>query len=153
MTRMNWDRLRLRDCMIYNGSANGREPNYRVPPPPPGKSTLSFHGEFRVLKKLMALTECQGEWSKSGKVRVFRTTDGAVMNWRPQSGKIWFQGKYEPRTDLQSALEFQMSQWKNCANKKPSHSRPSEFEVIEALRRFEELPDVSRPVVTRRMAR
>jgi len=54
-------------------------------------------------------TDTEGKWTINTGGAQFHATDGAILNWAEKSGKIWFQGKYEPRSDLERALKFQVA--------------------------------------------
>jgi len=92
---------------------------------------MTFTGSFGDLCIMVAATECEGTWRGAPDRRQFITTDGAILNWARKSGKLWFQGKYEPRTDMESALRFQIEQWR-YRMKLRARLQPTESEVRDA---------------------
>ena len=51
-----------------------------------------YRGEFGELKGLVKQLGYSGEWSGDDKKRVFRSNDGALLNWWPSTGTLDTQG-------------------------------------------------------------
>lgn len=65
----------------------------------------SFRGSLDELKSLIMEAGCSGTWIETGTGHQFRTTDGAILNWSPSTGKIWYQGRPDIKTTLEQLLE------------------------------------------------
>jgi hypothetical protein len=109
MKALNWESQNRRDKMRSSGCEIAGGENYSPPVPAPGKSPYSFRGTFHELAEHVKATTTDGKWTRTPGIAQFHATDGAILNWMEKSGKIWFQGKYEPRSDLERALKFQLA--------------------------------------------
>jgi hypothetical protein len=49
-------------------------------------------GDFKALRKIVALTGVRGEWNKGEDHCQFRADNGAVLNYWKKKGTIYFQG-------------------------------------------------------------
>ena len=63
-----------------------------------------FHGEFDELKTRVAAQRYVGEWSSDNGKRIFRSADGAILNWWASTGTLQVQGPKESRIQLEKAL-------------------------------------------------
>jgi hypothetical protein len=61
-------------------------------------------GDFRALRKLVALTGIAGQWTKGKNHRQFRTTNGAVLNYRKTTGRINIQGPEFAAAELKARV-------------------------------------------------
>jgi hypothetical protein len=61
-------------------------------------------GNFKALRKLVALTGVEGEWINGKNHCQFRTENGAVLNYWQTTGRIFFQGPKLPATELKVAI-------------------------------------------------
>jgi hypothetical protein len=54
-----------------------------------------FHGSLDHLKAAVAACELEGEWSENtaNRFHSFHAESGEVLNWRPSTGTVQFQGK------------------------------------------------------------
>ena len=61
-----------------------------------------------TIEELMAAVECVGstiqEHKDMGNQQQIKTSEGAILNWYKSTGTLHFQGKADPRDNLQSAL-------------------------------------------------
>jgi hypothetical protein len=62
-------------------------------------------GNFKALRRVVALTGIPGEWTngKNGH-RQFRTANGAVLNYWKSTGTITFQGRDLPAAELKAMV-------------------------------------------------
>ncbi len=63
-----------------------------------------FQGDFNQLKTLVAETGHKGNWDETENPRVFRSDDGAVLNWWPSTGTWNVQGQISAKSKLQDAI-------------------------------------------------
>jgi hypothetical protein len=49
-------------------------------------------GDFKAVQEIIALTGIKGKWMKIKRLRQYRTTGGAVLNYWKSTGTITFQG-------------------------------------------------------------
>lgn len=70
-----------------------------------------FRGEFSELKSLVFDLGCKGRWesNKDQKQKVFRSEDGAILNWWPSTGTLQVQGPGEARVKLAEAVTKALS--------------------------------------------
>ena len=68
-----------------------------------------FAGDFAELKAIVDGLNSPGEWAEEVNKRVFRSEDGAVLNWWPSTGTLQFQGTMEPRQRLKDAVTRALS--------------------------------------------
>jgi hypothetical protein len=62
-------------------------------------------GDFKALRKLVALTGIAGQWTKGkNHHRQFRTTNGAVLNYWKTTGRINFQGPEFAAAELKARV-------------------------------------------------
>lgn len=64
-----------------------------------------FFGEFSELEACVAGLGYTGQWSEDNGKKVFRSKDGAVLNWWSSTGTLHFQGNKAGRTKLAEAIE------------------------------------------------
>ena len=65
---------------------------------------MKFHGDFEDLQILVCQLGYQGEWEDRGNNKVFRSVDGAVLNWWRSTKTIQIQGPQEVRSTLSDAI-------------------------------------------------
>ena len=65
---------------------------------------IKYHGEFAELQSLVSELGYSGTWFDRGGVKVFRSSDGAVLNWwpPPSAGTIQIQGQEDSKTKLEN---------------------------------------------------
>lgn len=63
-----------------------------------------FKGPFEELEAIVAAAGAIGVWSDMEYGKVFRTEEGAVLNWYRTTGRLTFQGAAGPRAKLQELL-------------------------------------------------
>jgi len=63
-----------------------------------------YTGSLDELKELVGGCGAEGEWTDIPYGHQFRGRDGAILNWNPKKGRIWFQGEHEARERLDRAL-------------------------------------------------
>ena len=63
-----------------------------------------YRGEFTDLQGLVSELKYSGQWADDNGKKVFRSDDGAVLNWWPSTGTIQFQGKSEVRNRLENGI-------------------------------------------------
>jgi hypothetical protein len=70
------------------------------------RAPLRFQGHIRQLRKLVACTGHAGEWSfhELNSFWMFRSVDGAALNWWPATGTVTFQGLSDEREKLRLAI-------------------------------------------------
>ena len=68
-----------------------------------------FRGELAKLKACVAGLDYQGEWSEESEKWVFRSADGAVLNWWPSTGTVNIQGPASARIKFEHALSKVLS--------------------------------------------
>jgi hypothetical protein len=59
-------------------------------------------GDFKAVRKILALTGIPGEWSKGEDHCQFRADNGAVLNYWKTKGTIYFQGPELPAAELKA---------------------------------------------------
>jgi len=59
-------------------------------------------GDFKAVRKILALTGVPGEWSKREDHCQFRADNGAVLNYWKKKGTIFFQGPELPAAELKA---------------------------------------------------
>ena len=71
-----------------------------------------FHGKSSELETLVSALGYKGQWEddNNGK-RVFRSEDGAVLNWWPSRGTLQVQGPTVPRTKLERSRDKGSLRW------------------------------------------
>jgi len=65
---------------------------------------LKFHGNYKNLQQVMALTGIDGAWREGENHHQYRATTGAVLNWWKSTGTITFQGPKSATNDLKEAF-------------------------------------------------
>jgi hypothetical protein len=65
---------------------------------------MKFHGNYKSLQQLMALTGIPGEWREGENHHQYRATTGAVLNWWKSTGTITFQGLESTTNKLKGAF-------------------------------------------------
>lgn len=66
---------------------------------------MEFKGSYEDLQALVAQLGLEGKWTEGGNnSRQFRTTDGAVIDWWPTTGRIRVQGKQAAKRNCESGL-------------------------------------------------
>jgi hypothetical protein len=65
---------------------------------------MKFHGNYKNLQGVMALTGIAGEWREGENHHQYRATNGAVLNWWKSTGTITFQGPESATNDLKDAF-------------------------------------------------
>ena len=63
--------------------------------------------DFIALKKITALTDIEGEWVENKRSEdhyQYRTADGAVLNYWPKTGAVFFQGSEFAANELKAAV-------------------------------------------------
>jgi predicted nucleotide-binding protein len=68
-----------------------------------------FKGTLDELHALLADLGFQGEWTDTGTGHQFRAIDGAILNWSPNTGKLWYQGKGAVKGNLQAAVDGRLT--------------------------------------------
>ena len=63
-----------------------------------------FRGDFAELEVRVSALGYVGEWSEDDGKRVFRSEDGAILNWWPSTGTLQVQGPKVTSTKLREAL-------------------------------------------------
>lgn len=63
-----------------------------------------FHGEFDELKDIVTKAGYSGEWGENDGKRVFRSDDGAILNWWSSTGTLQIQGRKPSSAKLENAL-------------------------------------------------
>ena len=63
-----------------------------------------FLGEFGELETRVTALGYAGQWSQDNGKRVFRSKDGAILNWWPSTGTLQVQGPKTPSIKLKEAL-------------------------------------------------
>ena len=63
-----------------------------------------FHGEFSELETRVTALGYVGEWSQDNGKRIFRSKDGAILNWWASTGTLQVQGPKTPRAKLKEML-------------------------------------------------
>jgi hypothetical protein len=61
-------------------------------------------GDFKALRKIVALTGVPGEWSKGEDHCQFRADNGAVLNYWKKNGTIYFQGSEFAASELEAMV-------------------------------------------------
>jgi hypothetical protein len=61
-------------------------------------------GDFKALRKIVALTGIPGEWTKGEDHCQFRADNGAVLNYWKNKGTIFFQGRELAAAELKAML-------------------------------------------------
>jgi hypothetical protein len=61
-------------------------------------------GDFKALRRLVALTDIPGHWIKGENKCQFRADNGAVLNYWKTSGTIFFQGSERAATEFKAML-------------------------------------------------
>jgi hypothetical protein len=59
-------------------------------------------GDFKAVRKIVALTGVPGEWEKGEDHCQFRADNGAVLNYWKKKGTIYFQGPELPAAELKA---------------------------------------------------
>jgi predicted nucleotide-binding protein len=68
-------------------------------------AALKFKGKIEELKTLVDRGGFEGDWSDGGNGNhQFRAANGAILNWSPTKGSIWFQGPGSAKTGIEAAL-------------------------------------------------
>ncbi len=70
---------------------------------------IKFRGELSELQTLVNKLGYVGEWKADNGKQVFRSEDGAVLNWWPSTKTIHCQGATEARTKLESQIDSALS--------------------------------------------
>ncbi|MBO8168167.1 MAG: nucleotide-binding protein [Thermoanaerobacteraceae bacterium] len=68
-----------------------------------------FKGSIEELKLMVTEIGFTGTWRKTTTGFQFKTPDGAILNWSPGTGRIWYQGKAEIKATLEQAVETRLS--------------------------------------------
>ena len=68
-----------------------------------------FHGTLEELKALVADLGYRGEWIDDAEKRVFRSADGALLNWWPSTHTWQAQGPSTVKTTLNTAISTALS--------------------------------------------
>ncbi len=68
-----------------------------------------FHGDFGELETHVSASGYVGEWSQDNGKRVFRSKDGAILNWWASTGTLQAQGPKESRIQLEKALSASLA--------------------------------------------
>ena len=63
-----------------------------------------FRGDFAELETRVATLGYVGEWSEDNGKRIFKSEDGAILNWWPSTGTMNVQGPRPARTKLEAIL-------------------------------------------------
>ena len=61
-------------------------------------------GDFKALRRVIALTGIVGHWTKSTNHCQYRTENGAVLNYWKTTGRITFQGSELAAAELKAVL-------------------------------------------------
>jgi hypothetical protein len=106
---------------------------------------LRFRGELERLKKAVARTGLGGDWKElPNRVCQYFTDGGAVLNWHPRKGTIWFQGDVRAREEFEKKLEVA---GKGRVEPRSRHSSESSAkEDIGASKKEEKLRRLSKRV-------
>jgi len=84
--------------------------------------TLKFVGNFKKLKRSVALTEIDGAWWKLANHYQYRAKTGAVLNWWKSTKTITFQGRESAAKKLKAEFldvatvteKNQSTPWRRC---------------------------------------
>ncbi len=68
-----------------------------------------FRGELSALQTCVHNLGYIGEWKVDNGKQLFRSEDGAVLNWWPSTGTIQVQGPREVRNKLQAVIEKELT--------------------------------------------
>ena len=60
-----------------------------------------FRGEFAQLETIVSNLGCIGQWEEVNGKKVFRSEDGAILNWWPNTGTLQAQGPATPKAKLE----------------------------------------------------
>ena len=82
----------------------------------------NFRGEFTEFQTLVSDLGYIGHWVDGGGKYVFRSEDGAVLNWWPATGTIQVQGQEEARKKLECAISDSLA---------GSASTPTDLSAVE----------------------
>ena len=63
-----------------------------------------FHGDFNELKSLVAELGYAGQWTEENGKNIFRSEDGAILNWWESTGTLLPQGVPQASTRLEAAI-------------------------------------------------
>lgn len=63
-----------------------------------------YHGEFADLQGLVSKLNYSGQWADENGKKIFRSNNGAVLNWWPSTGTIQFQGPPDVSNKLENAI-------------------------------------------------
>ena len=69
-----------------------------------------FHGEYGELETRVTALGYVGQWTLDNGKRIFRSEDGAILNWWASTGTLQFQGPKIPRNKLEAALSNSLSE-------------------------------------------
>ena len=61
-------------------------------------------GDFKAVRKIIALTGIKGEWTKKKDQYQFRTTGKAILNYWTSTGTITFQGPEFAEAELKATF-------------------------------------------------
>ena len=67
-----------------------------------------FSGPFEGLQQMVSESGYVGQWKDIASGKQFRSSDEAILNWYPSSGKLQFQGPSETRDKLKGILETKL---------------------------------------------
>ena len=79
-----------------------------------------FHGTLEELKTLVASLGYRGEWIDDDEKRVFRSADGALLNWWPSTHTWQAQGPSTVKTTLNTAILTALSDSTSVASTVPT---------------------------------
>ena len=65
---------------------------------------MKFRGDFAQLETKVSALGYMGRWSEDNGKKVFRSEDGAILNWWPSTGTLNVQGPKPARIKLEEAL-------------------------------------------------
>ena len=63
-----------------------------------------YHGELDELKSIVAKSGYRGEWSEQGEKKMFRSENGAILNWWSHTGTLNVQGKKDASANLAAVV-------------------------------------------------
>ena len=69
-----------------------------------GLNVEKFRGDFAEVETRVSALRYVGEWSEDNGNRVFRSEDGAILNWWPSTGTMNVQGPEPARAKLEAML-------------------------------------------------
>ena len=67
--------------------------------------TTKFKGSIDDLKARLEAASISGKWSGEGQSKPsFRSDDGGILNWWPNTGTVQLQGKEEAKATIEAAI-------------------------------------------------